>query len=150
MVAAFAFGCPRADVKDVVGVAIGNFDRPVAIENIGSGEDHGLVAELQKGSAVDGVVVWRVGHHVIGGRKGLHMADLVDGSRGSELAGLFKSHRILAKLALPLKDDKRQAEDVVLHSDGIEPLLLGLRVAFADVHFLARFNNHFVSLILLG
>ena len=76
VVAAFAAGRARADVEQIVGVGVGDFNRPVAVENVGRGENDRAVLKLEQRAAVDRVVIRRVGHDVVSGRERLHVADL--------------------------------------------------------------------------
>ena len=59
VVSALTAGRAGPDVEEVVGVNVGDFDRPVAVGNIGRGEDDRFVLELEQRAAVNGVVVGR-------------------------------------------------------------------------------------------
>ena len=88
----------------------------------------GSVTQFEQRTAVDGVVVGRVGHDVVGGGEGLHVADLVDRRGGCELLGLLQRGGVEPQGAFPLEDRQRKTEHIVLDSDRIRPLLFGLGV----------------------
>ena len=57
VVAAFAAGGAGADVEQVVGVGVGDLDGPVAVSDVGCSEDDRTAGKLEKGTAVDRVVI---------------------------------------------------------------------------------------------
>ena len=133
VIAALSAGRAGADVEEIVGIGVRDFDGPVAVGNVGRGEDDRLVLELEQRAAVNGVVVRGVGHDVVGGRQRLHVADLVDRRGQREFLGLLQRRRVQPHLSLALKHRERKREHVVLDADGIIPFLRGLGVGLPNL-----------------
>jgi hypothetical protein len=132
MRAAFAAGRAGSNVENVVGVDVGDLNRPVTVEDVRRGENDRLVGKFEQRAAVNRVVVGRIGQDVVGGGERLHVADLVWRRGGRDLLRLFEHRRIEADLALAFEDEQRETEDVVLHANGIGPFALGLGVGAPD------------------
>ena len=133
VIAALAAGRAGADVEQVVGVAVGYLDRPVAVGNVRNGQDDRLVTHLEQCATVNGVVVGCIGHDVVSRGKGFHMADLVDRRRGGILPGLLQRDGVQPQTALALEYGEWKTEHVVLDAYRVGPLLFGLRINRAGI-----------------
>ena len=126
-------GRARADIEKVVGIGVRDFDGPVAVGKVRRGEDDRLVLKLEQRAAVDGVVVGRIGHDVVGRRQRLHVADLIDRRGRRELLGFLKRGRVQTHLSLALEHCERKRVDVILDANRVIPFLLGPGVGLANL-----------------